>query len=184
MTISDSIEASEAAAIVRRFHPRPIEPTASKANASRIEELSGYWLGRAKVRQGEADRVHRESVDSRARRHRCAQHAVGRGCAAQRDRGSLRGARGRAREGGRMIPRRITGANVEMKPPAGWDQDAVNCASLWVRASQHEGQLIVESAWEPTAEELAMLNAGGSVVLKVFGGQPPVWIKAAPPVEA
>ena len=32
----------------------------------------------------------------------------------------------------------------------------------------------VESAWEPTPDELALLNAGGTVVLRIIGWQPPV----------
>jgi hypothetical protein len=36
------------------------------------------------------------------------------------------------------------------------------------------------SAWEPTPAELAILKAGGHVVLTVFGGQPPVMLTVEP----
>ena len=35
-----------------------------------------------------------------------------------------------------------------------------------------------QSAWEPTPRELAILNAGGSVILSIIGGQPPVMLGA------
>jgi len=40
------------------------------------------------------------------------------------------------------------------------------------------------SRWEPTPDELAKLNAGGSVELWVSGRQPPVWIGVADYVGA
>jgi hypothetical protein len=39
------------------------------------------------------------------------------------------------------------------------------------------------SRWEPTPDDLVLLNAGGSVELWVYGGQPPVLIIAQPHVE-
>ena len=80
-----------------------------------------------------------------------------------------------------MIPRRISGANVRFGKPADWEQthaERRGCCDLWVRRNDDDGT--VESAWEPTAEELATLNAGGSVVLCILGGQPPVMIYATP----
>lgn len=38
------------------------------------------------------------------------------------------------------------------------------------------------SRWEPSATELVMLNAGGSVELWVMGGQPAVMLQAVPHV--
>lgn len=37
-----------------------------------------------------------------------------------------------------------------------------------------------DSAWEPTPAELEMLNAGGSVVLRVVGWQVPVALYVEP----
>ncbi len=79
-----------------------------------------------------------------------------------------------------MISRRITGATNRLGAPASWDPERDgNCAHLWVRIVGNG----CESAWEPTPEELAALNAGGSVVLRVIGGQPPVALWVEPPGE-
>lgn len=82
-----------------------------------------------------------------------------------------------------MISKRIKGARYNLGAPPNWDssQDG-DCGHLWVRVSKHgPGNLLWESAWEPTPEELALLNAGGSVVLSVVGlGQPPVALYVEP----
>jgi len=76
-----------------------------------------------------------------------------------------------------MIPRRIRGANAQYGPPEGWDEARDGpCTKLWARK---EG-LTVSTAWEPTPAELSILNAGGSVVLTVLGGQVPVHLRAEP----
>lgn len=83
-----------------------------------------------------------------------------------------------------MIPRRITNANVTFTAPSDWDEKTQGkCVPLSARVSATPEGRIVEAAWEPTPEELAALNAGGSVVLQIIGGQPPVWIYAVPPAE-
>lgn len=71
-----------------------------------------------------------------------------------------------------MIPRRIANATRNLGAPGDWDESKHGkCTHLWVRV-QPGG--LFESAWEPTPEELKILNEGGSVVLRVVGGQPPV----------
>lgn len=78
-----------------------------------------------------------------------------------------------------MIPRRIANATHNLGAPKDWDQSKQgNCVQLWVRAIPATG--FCESAWEPTPDELATLNAGGSVVLRVVGGQPPVALYVEP----
>ena len=74
-----------------------------------------------------------------------------------------------------MTPLRIRGATHYLGPPAGWkpEKDG-DCAHLAVRVEDGCSQ----SAWEPTPKELEILNAGGSVMLRVAGGQPPVMIWA------
>jgi hypothetical protein len=79
-----------------------------------------------------------------------------------------------------MMPLRILGATNYLGAPPGWEpaEDGA-CAPLAVR---HVGN-IYESAWEPTPDELAALNAGGSVVLRVVGSQPPVALYVEPSKE-
>lgn len=83
-----------------------------------------------------------------------------------------------------MLPRKIEGANVVFGAPEGWDEATQGpCIKLHARVVRDDTGMRVETAWEPSPEELAMLNAGGSVILSVVGGQPPVWISAAAPAE-
>lgn len=79
-----------------------------------------------------------------------------------------------------MIARRIADANIRFGKPADWDtvHSDRNCCDLWVRGN---GDGTYESAWEPTPDELAALNAGGSIVLRIMGGQPPVLLYATLP---
>ena len=71
-----------------------------------------------------------------------------------------------------------------MGAPEGWAEQGCECARLWVRKIEENGLSVVESAWEPTPAELAALNAGGSIILGVVGGQPPVMLSVeAPPAE-
>lgn len=70
-----------------------------------------------------------------------------------------------------MIARRIAGATEKLLAPRNWDHERYGkCLDLWVRVEDG----LCSSAWEPTPDELARLNAGGSVVLTIVGGQPPV----------
>lgn len=86
-----------------------------------------------------------------------------------------------------MIPKRIAGANAYPGAPAGWNpKKDGECGHLAVRVTRRGDQIAYcESAWEPTPVELAALNAGGSVVLRVVGWQVPVALYVEPaPVEA
>ena len=77
-----------------------------------------------------------------------------------------------------MIPRHIYGATVRLNPPANWDEETHGpCCRLYARVTD-DGTY--ESAWEPTPDELAALNAGASVILAVKGGQPPVMLYVSP----
>lgn len=79
-----------------------------------------------------------------------------------------------------MLPRRIAGATHRFTPPSGHvDTPDRQIRDLYVRVADG----VCLSAWEPTPEELAILNAGGSVILQVLGHQPPVALSAAPSVE-
>lgn len=81
-----------------------------------------------------------------------------------------------------MIAKRITGATHRLSAPKGWDEKRDgHCHALSVRLS---GGNVFESAWEPTPDELAALNAGGSIVLSMVGGQLPVILSVEPPDQA
>src|SRR5688572_6034252 len=58
--------------------------------------------------------------------------------------------------------------NHTLRPPPGWDQETLPCASLPVRASQLDGLPVMESFWRPSPQELEALNARGYVVLQVL----------------
>lgn len=80
-----------------------------------------------------------------------------------------------------MIPKRISGANLNLGAPKGWEPEKDgNCIHLAVRLVDGN---IYQSAWEPSPDELAALNAGGSIVLSVVGGQPPVMLSVEPVTE-
>ncbi|RFP19180.1 hypothetical protein [Duganella sp. BJB475] len=71
--------------------------------------------------------------------------------------------------------------NAVLGAPAGWNQAEVPCSALPITRTECEGMPAVVSYWKPTAEELAMLNAGGSVALWVCGdSMPPVSLQVDP----
>lgn len=78
-----------------------------------------------------------------------------------------------------MIAKRINNATHRLGAPSDWDESKGKCHALSIR--QTDG--CCESAWEPTPEELQLLNAGGSVILRVRGGQPPVLLYVEPLAE-
>lgn len=80
-----------------------------------------------------------------------------------------------------MIPRRIANATRRLGAPKDWD-DTKNgaCAALSIR----DVDGACESAWEPDPAELAKLSRGASVVLRVWGGQPPVALYVEEPPES
>jgi hypothetical protein len=74
-----------------------------------------------------------------------------------------------------MIPRRIQNSTHRLGAPPDWaTQTGDNCVALHARRVTEDGLVIFESAWEPTPAEIEAINAGGSIVLRVVGGQPPV----------
>jgi len=64
-------------------------------------------------------------------------------------------------------------------PPADWDPNEGECSPLPIH---RQGQRMI-SVWKPSAEELALLNAGGGVELTVLGVQHPVVSLGAVPAE-
>ncbi|EPR09898.1 hypothetical protein M527_07175 [Sphingobium indicum IP26] len=67
--------------------------------------------------------------------------------------------------------------------PAGWDEARDGfCGVLEVHLTTLAGHPAFESLWKPSAEDLATLNAGGTVALYVLGhGHPPVAIGVRSP---
>lgn len=83
-----------------------------------------------------------------------------------------------------MIPRRIVGSTHALGAPEAWKVETHGiCSTLHVRCEYDRGLMTVQSAWEPTPDELAALNAGGSVVLSIVGGMPPVMLSVEPAVD-
>lgn len=74
-----------------------------------------------------------------------------------------------------MIPYHFVGQSRVLEAPKGYDHEANGeCIGLPVMF-EHAGDAITCcSVWKPTPEQLAQLNAGGAVLLRVWGGQPPV----------
>jgi len=76
-----------------------------------------------------------------------------------------------------MLPRRIAAGVPFGAPAAGYDERRLGrCLTLYVRVTED----VYESAWEPTPEELNLLAVGGSVILRIVGGQPPVALYVEP----
>lgn len=82
-----------------------------------------------------------------------------------------------------MYPTKIVGSNMTFRPPQSWDAKANGeCVDLPVvidpppGTKLAAGQMVdITSAWVPTPEELAQLNAGHAVQLTVYGTvHPPV----------
>ena len=74
-----------------------------------------------------------------------------------------------------MFPGTIRGHNFTYNAPAGVD----NCQDLRVRVDHYRINAntpvrVINSAWFPTPEELAALNAGEPVVLSIYGSDHPV----------
>lgn len=74
--------------------------------------------------------------------------------------------------------------NGVLGAPAGWKQDELPCSAVPITRTKWDGLPAVLTFWEPTAEELAALRAGGKVVLWVVGTtMPPVALTVEPKQE-
>ena len=70
--------------------------------------------------------------------------------------------------------------NGRLGAPADWNHERIACDALPVTWSEINGQRVVISYWQPSAEEVALLVAGKPVGLVVFGGSmPPVALAVA-----
>jgi hypothetical protein len=78
-----------------------------------------------------------------------------------------------------MLPLRISNATRIMAET----QDEYHALSIRDEVVP-DGSPCMTSVWEPTPAELAMLNAGGAVVLRILGRHfPPVMLSAQPAPE-
>jgi len=75
-----------------------------------------------------------------------------------------------------MIVGRIRGSNFVYKAPVGMD----NCQDLHVAVYEDEDVRVMSSAWMPTPEELARLNAGQPIHLHIYGQGHPVVSMSVP----
>lgn len=83
-----------------------------------------------------------------------------------------------------MTPRGIKGAHVNFGAPFRWDETENGpCSTIPARLITGKSFDSVETAWLPTLDELKILNQGGSVILRVVGGMPPVMLYAEPAEE-
>lgn len=75
-----------------------------------------------------------------------------------------------------MNPVKPEGSNLELGAPAGWDVARNGeCRTLCaLRTHDGAGNVIIQTCWEPTPEELAAISAGAPIVLSVWGAHPPV----------
>lgn len=75
-----------------------------------------------------------------------------------------------------MIPARIENFTRVLGAPPGWDPSGPEpCAGLVIRdETTDEGTPVMWSAWEPTADEIAAMNAGSKVYLCIVGTAHPM----------
>lgn len=82
-----------------------------------------------------------------------------------------------------VIARRIRGATTNLGAPANWDiRRGGYCGQLWIRehGSPRSGDGFVESAWEITLDDIERLKEGRSLIVRIFGWQPPIAIYIDP----
>ncbi|MED5546195.1 MAG: hypothetical protein VYD90_13175 [Pseudomonadota bacterium] len=81
-----------------------------------------------------------------------------------------------------MIPKRHPDTTRWLGAPKGWEPATHgSCSHLAVTDIETPSGPAMRSRWEPTPDELAILNAGGSVELQILGCvHPPVSIVAVP----
>lgn len=83
-----------------------------------------------------------------------------------------------------MKPTNTRGATNNFIKPENWSDDLGVCGSLEVRAQLLAGQWrSVTSTWKPSAEDLAMLNAGGVLEVTLLRTQqPPMSMEVVAPI--
>lgn len=80
-----------------------------------------------------------------------------------------------------MRPTQHPSNNRVLGAPADWDQNELPCGALAITDVVYEGVRHMVSFWRPDANDLAVLNAGGTVSLWVVGAtMPPASINVEP----
>ncbi|MYM34923.1 hypothetical protein GTP38_11300 [Duganella sp. FT94W] len=71
--------------------------------------------------------------------------------------------------------------NDVLGAPKDWNQAGLPCSALPITRAKFGDMEAVVSYWRPSAEELAVMNAGGSVELAILGcTMPPVMLSVDP----
>lgn len=79
-----------------------------------------------------------------------------------------------------MIPARILGFTRFLGAPKNWPESET-CVGLAITDIKTEIGNVMQSAWEPTPDELDRLNAGAKVILSICGtGHPAVMLSVGP----
>lgn len=74
-----------------------------------------------------------------------------------------------------MNPAHIEGAQSAARKPENWNEEVMGrCGTLPLRMVARDGLSFMESAWEPTPDELAALAKGAKVILAISAPQHPV----------
>lgn len=84
-----------------------------------------------------------------------------------------------------MLSGRIEGATRGLGAPSDWDAAKQgDCHTLSVRDVMTQAGPAMTSAWFPTPDEIARIEAGAPIYLTVFGsGHPPVGMTVGPVPE-
>ena len=75
-----------------------------------------------------------------------------------------------------MRPADFPEANCTFGPPPDLDPSQVVPIRAWMgetRGGSVDGSKMIVTAWQPSAEEIAAINAGAPIFLSVLGGLPP-----------
>ena len=80
-----------------------------------------------------------------------------------------------------MRPTQHPSNNRVLGAPAGWDRSELPCGALAITDQIIDGVPHVVSFWRPDADDLAKLNAGGTVALWIVGRtMPPASVGVEP----
>lgn len=82
-----------------------------------------------------------------------------------------------------ILARRIRGATAYLGAPANWNKaTSGDCGHLAIRehGNPRAGDGFVESAWEITPDDIEKLREGASLIVRIYGWQPPIALYVDP----